>query len=138
WSVGVDGGLRYRDRLCVPDKDGLRKNVMDEAHRSRFTIHPGGTKMYQDLKRTYWWEGMKRDVGEYVSKCLTCQRVKAEHQKPSGLLKPLPIPQWKWEHISMDFIDGLPRSKRGNESIWVVVDRLTKSAHFLPISANRN
>ena len=76
-------------------------------------------------------------MGEYVSKCMVCQQVKAEHQKPSGLLKPLEIPMWKWEGISMDFVDGLPKSRKGNESIWVIVDRLTKSAHFVPISVHR-
>ena len=87
--------------------------------------------MYRDLKRNFWWEGMKREVAEYVSKCLTCQQVKAEHQRPSGLLQPLPIPQWKWEHIIMDFVVGLPRSQQNHDSIWVIVDRLTKSAHFI-------
>ena len=98
----------------------------------------GGTKMFRDMKRTFWWAGMKRDVGEYVSRCLTCQQVKAEFQRPSGLLQPLEIPNWKWEGISMDFVDGLPKSQRGNESIWVIVDRLTKSAHFIPVSVYRN
>ena len=76
---------------------------------------------------------MKRDIAEYVSRCLTCQQVKAEHQRPSGLAQPLPIPKWKWEHITMDFVVGLPRSRSGYDSIWVVVDRLTKSVHFLPV-----
>ena len=74
---------------------------------------------------------MKRDVADYVSKCLTCQQVKAEHRRPPGLLQPLPIPEWKWEHITMDFIVGLPKSQQGHDAIWVVVDRLTKSAHFI-------
>ena len=81
---------------------------MREAHRSKLTIHPGSTKMYKDVKRSFWWPGMKKDIAEYVAKCLTCQKVKAEQQKPSGLLQPLPIPEWKWESISMDFISGLP------------------------------
>lgn len=81
--------------------------------------------------------GMKRHVDEYMARCLTCQRVKAEQKKPSGLLLPLDIPQWKWEHISMDFIDELSQSRRGNESIWVVVVRLTQSAHFIPIKNTR-
>ena len=76
---------------------------------------------------------MKKDVAEWVSKCLTCQRVKAEHHRPSGLLQPLEIPVWKWEHIAMDFVVGLPRTKTNHDAIWVIVDRLTKSAHFLPI-----
>ena len=110
---------------------------MDDAHRSRYIIHPGGTKMYHDLKRTFWRKGVKKDVGEYVSRCYVCQQVKAEHQRLFGLLQPLEIPTWKWEYISMDFVDGLSRSKRGNESIWVIVDRLTKSAYFIPISVHR-
>ncbi|GJU02234.1 putative reverse transcriptase domain-containing protein [Tanacetum coccineum] len=89
--------------------------------------------MYQDLKQLYWWPNMKADIATYVSKCLTCAKVKAEHQKPSGLLQQPEIPVWKWERISMDFIVGLPRTPSGYDSIWVIVDRLTKSAHFLPV-----
>ncbi|KAA0062125.1 pol protein [Cucumis melo var. makuwa] len=88
--------------------------------------------MYQDLKRVYWWRNMKREVAEFVSKCLVCQQIKAPRQKPAGLLQPLSIPDWKWENVSMDFITGLPRTLRGFTVIWVVVDRLTKSAHFVP------
>ncbi|GJT98394.1 DNA/RNA polymerases superfamily protein [Tanacetum coccineum] len=93
----------------------------------------GSTKMYHDLKQHFWWSGMKRDVATFVSKCLTCQQVKIEHQRASGLLQPLEIPVWKWDEISMDFVTGLPRTQRKHDAIWVVVDRLTKSAHFLPI-----
>ncbi|KAJ0468424.1 putative nucleotidyltransferase, Ribonuclease H [Helianthus annuus] len=89
--------------------------------------------MYQDLRYKYWWLGMKRDIALYVGRCLTCARVKAEHQRPSGLLEQPPIPIWKWERIAMDFITKLPPTSSGHDSIWVVVDRLTKSAHFLPI-----
>ncbi|MCQ7926324.1 hypothetical protein NP234_24385, partial [Salmonella enterica] len=85
-----------------------------------------------DLRKSFWWQGMKRDVAKHVEKCLTCQQIKAEHQKPAGELQPLPIPEWKWEEIAMDFILGLPKTSRGYDSIWVVVDLLTKSAHFLP------
>ncbi|KAL4034989.1 hypothetical protein IC575_003663 [Cucumis melo] len=92
-------------------------------------MHPGSTKMYQDLKRVYWWRNMKREVAEFVSRCLVCQQVKAP--RPAGLLQPLSIPEWKWENVSMDFITGLPRTLRGFTVIWVVVDRLTKSAHFV-------
>ena len=90
--------------------------------------------MYKDLKRHFWWEGMKRKVAVHISKCLTYQQVKAEHQKPAGLLQPLPIPQWKWEHITMDFVVGLPRTQQNHDAIWVVVDRLTKLAHFIAYS----
>ncbi|KAJ0600344.1 putative nucleotidyltransferase, Ribonuclease H [Helianthus annuus] len=106
---------------------------MDEAHKSRYSVHPGSDKMYQDLKTTYWWPGMKASIATYVSKCSTCARVKVEYQKPSGPLQQPEIPKWKWEQISMDFVTGLPRSQRGNDTIWVIVDRLTKSAHFLAI-----
>jgi hypothetical protein len=89
--------------------------------------------MYKDLKTHYWWYGMKRDIAEYVSLCDTYQRVKAEHQRPARLLQPLKIPKWKWEEIGMDFIVGLPHTQAGYDSIWVMVDRLTKVAHFIPV-----
>ena len=76
---------------------------------------------------------MKKDITEYVSKCMTCQQVKAEHQVPSGLLNPIPIPQWKWDNITMDFVSGFPLTQKKHDSVWVIVDRLTKSAHFLPV-----
>jgi hypothetical protein len=89
--------------------------------------------MYQDLKEQFWWHGMKREIAFYIARCDVCQHVKAEHQRPVGLLQPLKIPTWKWEEVGMDFITGLPRSNRGHDSIWVIVDCLTKVAHFLPI-----
>ncbi|GJX61087.1 putative reverse transcriptase domain-containing protein [Tanacetum coccineum] len=106
---------------------------MDDAHTSRYSIHPGADKMYYDLRDLYWWPGMKRDISEYVSRCLTCSKIKAEHQKPSGLLQQPEIPEWKWEKIPMDLVTKLPRSSSGYDAIWVIVDILTKSAHFLPI-----
>ncbi|GJX90566.1 putative reverse transcriptase domain-containing protein [Tanacetum coccineum] len=105
--------------------------IMDEAHKTRYFVHPGADKMSHDLRDMYWWPGMKRDIATYVSKCLTCLKVMAEHQRPSGLLQQPKIPEWKWDNITMDFITKLPRSKRGHDIIWVVVDRLTKSAYFL-------
>ncbi|GJT62324.1 putative nucleotidyltransferase, ribonuclease H [Tanacetum coccineum] len=122
--------------LCVPNDQALREKVMMEAHSSPFTIHPGSTKMYKDLKQYFWWNGMKQDVATFVSKCMTCQQVKIEHQRASGLLQPLEIPMWKWDEISMDFVTGLPTTQKRHDAIWVVVDRLTKSAHFLPIRKN--
>nr|GFA98777.1 putative reverse transcriptase domain-containing protein [Tanacetum cinerariifolium] len=111
----------------------VRDVVMHESHKSKYSIHPGSDKMYQDLKKFYWWPNMKADIATFVSKCLTCDKVKAEHQKPSGLLQQPEIPEWKWEKITMDFVLGLPRTPSGYDSIWVIVDRLTKSAHFLPM-----
>ncbi|KAL0540278.1 hypothetical protein IC582_024512 [Cucumis melo] len=132
FSLSSDGGLLFERRLCVPSDCAVKTELLSEAHSSPFSMHPGSTKMYQDLKRVYWWRNMKREVAEIVSKCLVCQQVKAPRQKPAGLLQPLSIPEWKWENVSMDFITGLPRTLRGFTVIWVVVDRLTKSAHFVP------
>ncbi|GJU85531.1 putative reverse transcriptase domain-containing protein [Tanacetum coccineum] len=106
---------------------------MDEAHKSKYSIHPGADKMYHDLRDRYWWPGMKKDIAVYVSRCLTYLKVKAEHQRPYGLLQQPEIPEWKWEGITMDFVMKLPRTSSGNDTIWVIVDRLTKSAHFLPM-----
>ncbi|KAL0544658.1 hypothetical protein IC582_019776 [Cucumis melo] len=132
FSLSADGGLLFERRLCVPSDSAVKTELLSEAHSSPFSMHPGSTKMYQDLKRVYWWRNMKREVAEFVSRCLVCQQVKAPRQKPAGLLQPLSIPEWKWENVSMDFITGLPRTLRGFTVIWVVVDRLTKSAHFVP------
>ncbi|KAJ0636963.1 putative nucleotidyltransferase, Ribonuclease H [Helianthus annuus] len=129
----ADGAYYVTGRIWVPLYGGLRELVMDEAHKSRYSVHPGSDKMYHDIRTTYWWPSMKAHIATYVSKCLTCARVKVEYQKPAGLLQQPKIPQWKWEEISMDFVTGLPRSQRGNDTIWVIVDRLTKSAHFLAI-----
>ncbi|GJY34806.1 putative reverse transcriptase domain-containing protein [Tanacetum coccineum] len=107
--------------------------IMDESHMSKYSVHPRADKMYYDLRDMYWWPGMKSDIATYVSKCLTCSKVKAEHQRPLGLLQQPEIPEWKWDKITMDFITKLPRSKNGHDTIWVIVDRLTKSAHFLAI-----
>jgi hypothetical protein len=118
----------------VPKNFELHRKIMDEAHCSRYSIHPGTNKMYQDLKKNFWWTRMKREIARYVSECDTCRRVKTDHLKPARNLQPLSIPEWKWENICMDFIKGLPRTSRGYNSIWVIVDRRTKSAHFIPIS----
>nr|GFA58881.1 putative reverse transcriptase domain-containing protein [Tanacetum cinerariifolium] len=136
FSVDDDGVVWFEDRLCLPSDQALREKVMTEAHSSPFTVHPGSTKMYRDLKQYFLWNGMKQDVATFVSKCMTCQQVKIEHQRASGLLQPLEIPMWKWDEISMDFVTGLPTTRKRHDAIWVVVDRLTKSAHFLPIRKN--
>ncbi|EOY21236.1 Uncharacterized protein TCM_012637 [Theobroma cacao] len=121
------------------DEDGtlldnqLRQVILEEAHSSAYVLHLRSTKMYRTIKESYWWSGIKRDIAEFVAKCLTCQQIKAEHQKPSSTLQPLPIPEWKWEHVTMDFVLGLSRTQSGKDAIWVIVYRLTKSAHFLAI-----
>jgi hypothetical protein len=124
------GVLWFDDRIIVPKDHQLRKQILDEAHLSKFSIHPGSTKMYQDLRQNFWWTRIKREIAKYVSECDTCQRVKASHLKASGTLQPLPIPSWKWEDISMDFIVGLPNTSQKYDSIWVIIDRLTKNSSF--------
>ncbi|GJS37953.1 putative reverse transcriptase domain-containing protein [Tanacetum coccineum] len=128
-----DGGLYIAERIWVPVYGNLRTLIMNEAYTSKYFVHPRADKMYYDLRDLYWWPRMKKDIATYVSKCLTCSKVKAEHQKPSGLLQQPEIPKWKWENITMDFIVKLPRTRSGHDAIWVIVDRLTKSAYFLAV-----
>jgi hypothetical protein len=125
--------LWFKGRIVVPKDHKLRKQILDEAHLSKFSMHPGSTKMYQDLRQNFWWTRMKREIARYVSECDICQRVKASHLKIAGSLQPLPIPSWKWEDISVDFIVGLPNTFQRYDSIRVIVDRLTKTTHFLPV-----
>ncbi|GKB20694.1 putative reverse transcriptase domain-containing protein [Tanacetum coccineum] len=132
----ADGTLCLHDRSWLPCYGDLRSVIMHESHKSKYSIHPGLENMYQDMKKLYWWPNMKADIATYVRKYLTCARVKAEHQRPSGLLVQLEIPKWKWDNITMDFITKLPKSSQGFDTIWVIVDRLTKSTHFLPIREN--
>ncbi|GJU48957.1 putative reverse transcriptase domain-containing protein [Tanacetum coccineum] len=132
----TDETLCLYGRSWLPCYGDLRSVIMHKSHKSKYFIHPGSDKMYQDMKKLYWWPNMKADIATYVSKCLTCTKVKAEHQRPSGLLVQPEIPEWKWDNIMMDFITKLPNSSQGLETIWVIVDRLTKSAHFLPIREN--
>nr|GEU32759.1 putative reverse transcriptase domain-containing protein [Tanacetum cinerariifolium] len=124
-------GTRYHDkRIWLLRFGGLRDLIMNESYKSKYSIHLGFDKMYQDLKQLYWWLNMKAGIATYVSKCLTCAKVKAERQKPSGLLQQPEIPIWKWERITMDFIVRLLRTLSGYDSIWVIVDRLTKDRKF--------
>nr|GEY30965.1 retrotransposable element Tf2 [Tanacetum cinerariifolium] len=132
----ADGTLCLNNRSWVSCVGDLRTLIMHESHKSKYSIHPGSDKMYQDLKQLYWWPNMKANIATYVSKCLTCSKVKAEHQRPFGLLVQPKIPKWKWEKITMDFITKLPKTINGYDTIWVIIDRLTKSAHFLPMREN--
>ncbi|GJW01523.1 putative reverse transcriptase domain-containing protein [Tanacetum coccineum] len=125
--------LYFMDHIWVPLVGSVRTMIMDKAHRSKYSVHPEADKMYHDLRNMYWCPEMKRDIATYVSKCLTCSKVNAEHQRPSGLLQQPEIPEWKWDKITMDFITKLPRSKSGHDAIWVIIDRLTKSVYFLAI-----
>ncbi|GJY73648.1 putative reverse transcriptase domain-containing protein [Tanacetum coccineum] len=129
----ADETLCLRNKSWIPCFGDLRTLIMHESHKSKYSIHPGLDKMYQDLKKLYWWPNMKAEIATYVSKCLTYARAKAECQKPSSLLVQPMIPVWKWENITMDFVTNLPNTSSGQDAIWVIVDRLTKSAYFLPM-----
>nr|GEZ00830.1 hypothetical protein [Tanacetum cinerariifolium] len=120
-------------RSWLPCYGDLQTVIRHESHKSKYSIHDGSDKMYQDMKKLYWWPNMKADIATYVSKCLTCAKVKAKHQTPVGLLVQPKIPEWKWDNITMDFITKLPKSSQGYDTIWVIVDRLTKSAIFTPM-----
>jgi hypothetical protein len=127
------GVVWFNNCIVVPKNDEVRQQILNEAHLSRYSIHPGSTKMYHDLKQHYWCTKMKIEIARYVARCDTCRRVKAIHMKTAGPLQPLPIPTWKWEDIIMDFTVGLPRTAKGYDSIWVIIDRLTKITNFLPV-----
>jgi hypothetical protein len=134
----AEGTLWFKERLVVPRREALKKKILDEANTLRYSIHPWSTKIYHDLRQQFWWTRMKCEIARYVSKCDTCWKVKADYMKPGGLLQPLSIPEWKWDDISMDFIVGLPLTAHKFDSIWVFVDRLSKSAHFIPVHTRYN
>nr|GFC47780.1 reverse transcriptase domain-containing protein [Tanacetum cinerariifolium] len=129
----ADGTQYLNGRSWLPCYGNLRTVIMHESHKSKYSIHPGSDKMYQNMKKLYWWPNMKVDIATYVTKCLTCAKVKGEHQKPSGLLVLPKINKWKWDNITKDFVTKLPKLSQGYDTIWVIVDRLTKSAIFTPI-----
>ncbi|GKB14230.1 putative reverse transcriptase domain-containing protein [Tanacetum coccineum] len=129
----ADGTLCFNGRSWLPCYGDMRTVIMHESHKSKYSIHSGSEKMYQDMKNLYWWPNMKANITTYVSKCLTCAKVKVEHQRPSGLLVQPDIPQWKWDNITMDFVTKLPKSSQGYDTIWVIVDTLTKSEIFVPM-----
>ncbi|GJV97314.1 putative reverse transcriptase domain-containing protein [Tanacetum coccineum] len=114
-------------RSWLPCYGDLRTVIMHESHKSKYSIHMGSEKMYQDMTKLYWWPNMKANITTYVSKCLTCAKVKAEHQRPSELLIQPKISEWKWDNITMDFVTKLPKTSQGYDT-WAIVDRLTKSA----------
>ncbi|GJT53441.1 putative reverse transcriptase domain-containing protein [Tanacetum coccineum] len=119
----ADGTLCFNCRSWLPCYGDLRTLIMHESHKSKYFIHPSSDKMYQDMKKLYWWPNIKANIATYVSKCLTCAKVKAEHQRPLGLLVQPDIPQWKWDNITMDFVTKLPKSSQLNDTLWVIADR---------------
>jgi hypothetical protein len=118
----AEGTLRFKEGLVVPRKEALKKKILDEAYTLRYSIHPGSTKIYHDLRQQFWWTRMKCEAAHYVLECDTCQNVKDDYMKHGGLLQPLSIPAWKWDDISMDFIVGLPMMAPKFDSISVIMD----------------
>lgn len=119
--------------MYLPNDKVFTKEILKQTHESRFVVHPGGIKMYKDFKEFYWWSNINKKIAKYVAQYRICQQVKVEHQKPKGTLQSLLILEQKWEDITIDFVFGLSRGKRGNDVILVVVDQLTKSVLLLPM-----
>ena len=115
--------------------DDLHTKIIVESNGSRYSIHAGSTKLNHDLKNIYWWNVMKKDIAEYVAKCPKCQQIMVEHRKRCCLTQIIKFHSWKWEDINMDFMVGLPKTKRTHDSIQVIVDMITKSAHFIPVKS---
>ncbi|KAG8472925.1 hypothetical protein CXB51_034752 [Gossypium anomalum] len=136
FGLNSEGVLCFPGRICVPKDSDLRQKILKEAHERLCAMHPRGNKLHHYFRELYWWPGLEREVTKFVGKCLTCQQVKAEHQLPSGLLQPVKIPLWKWERVTMDFVSGLPLTQLKKDSIWLIMDRFTKSAHFIPVRTN--
>ena len=120
----------------MPNVEDLISQILEKAHGSRYSIHPGATKMYHDRREIYWWDGLKSDIAEFVAKCSNYQQVNAEHLKSGGLTQIIDVPTWKCEAINMDFFVRLPRTQRQIDSIRVILDRLTKYSHFIPVKSN--
>jgi hypothetical protein len=123
----------HKNRIYVPSSRELRNLVLKEMHDVPYAGHPGYQKTITTVRSQFFWTRMKKDIADYIAQCMECQKVKAEHRHPVGLLQPLPIPEKKWEVITMDFIIGLPRTNKQHDSIMVVVEKLTKAAHFVPV-----
>ncbi|KAL0553594.1 hypothetical protein IC582_007494 [Cucumis melo] len=127
FELRTDGTIVKQGRLCVPNISELKNAILEEAHSSAYAMHLGSTKMYRTLKKAYWWLGMKQEIAGYVDRCLICQQVKPVRQRPGGFLNPFPVPEWKWEHITMDFLFGLPCTSSGHDGIWTsTLDQLAR------------
>jgi hypothetical protein len=123
--------LRYRGRICIPENGNIQSIILKEAHRALYCAHPGVKKMYANMRKLFFWVGMKHNIVHFIAKCLECQQVKVDHHHPTGLLQPHVVPMSKWEVISMNFVVGFSLTSHRHNVILVIVDKLTKSAHFI-------
>jgi hypothetical protein len=133
YTLGTDGLLLYKNRVYVPNVQELKLTILKEMHNVAYAGHYGYQKTMAAVKGHYFWSGLKKEIVEYIARCMECQKVRAEHRNLAGLLQPLPTLEWKWDVVTMDFITGLPRTRKHHDSIMVVVDKLTKAAHFIPL-----
>jgi hypothetical protein len=131
--LGIGETLRYRGNNFVPNSQELKNMILREMHNAPYVGNPWYHKTIVVVKSQYYWPGMKKEIVEYIAKCLECQKVKAEHRHPVGLMHPLPIPEWKWGIVTIYFITKLPRTRKQHDSIMVVVDKITKATHFIPV-----
>jgi hypothetical protein len=134
-SIDKEGLLKFKNILYVLDSTELKLTILDEVHKKPYSGHPGYQKTITTLRKLFYWLNMKGETIEYLARCQDCQQVKAEHQHPAALLQPLPVPEWKWETISLDFITGFPKTQKKNDFIMVVIDKLSNSAHFIPVKS---
>ena len=135
FKVDQKGLIWFKRIIYMPNIADFKFIVLNELHKPPYAGHPGYQKTITTLRKQFFWPNLKSDLVDYLSKCLECQQVKAEHQHPTGLLQPLPIPEWKWEVISLDFITGFPVTQKQHYSNMVVVYKLRKSAHFIPMKS---
>jgi hypothetical protein len=133
YKLDNDEILMYRGIIYVPNSQELKNMILREIYNVPYVGHPGYEKTIAAFKGQYYWLGMKKEIVDFIAKCLECQKVNVEHRYPADLLQPLPILEWKWEVVTMDFITKLPRTNKKHDSIMVVVDKLTKAAHFIPV-----
>jgi transposase InsO family protein len=131
--LGTDGLLLYKNIVYVPNDRELKLAILKEMHNVTYAGHSRYQKTVATVKSHYFWPGLKKEIVEYIARCMECKRVKTEHRHPTRLLQPLPIPEWKWDVVTMDFITGLPRTRKQHDSIMMVVEKLTKAAHFVPL-----
>jgi hypothetical protein len=133
YKLGIDGILLRKNRFFVPNAQELKHMILHETHNVPYAGHPVYQKTVVAIKSHYFWLGMKKEINEYIARCMEWQKVKVENRHPAGLLQPLTILEWKWEMVTMDFIMGLPRTGKLHDSIMVVVDKITKFSHFIPL-----
>jgi hypothetical protein len=133
YKLGIDGIMLRKKKIFVPNVQDLKCMIFHEMHNVPYAGHPGYQKTMAMIKRHYFWPGMKKEIVEYIARCMECQKVKAENRHPTGFLQPLTILEWKWEVVTMGFIMGLPRTSKLHDLIMVVVDKLMKAAHFIPL-----